>query len=557
MNPFFQKTWLAMSLSFLATVLSEAPFLSAQDAQNKAVCDFFERYSDWPEDLKISGTVLLTDSLEGLKHYIVSSEYSRKKIVRWVVVGASESTKNSLLGPEFAQAAAALSQLTWVQQIDQIESLDTESQDADTMLILCDDRPVDAISKEDLQAIGQAIEKHRSKGAVAGFVGPACVALGKQTIEPAPSEAFTNGLGLIPDALVCFNQDGQFDPNVCQAIRADQRCVLLTIAKGNAWVLQGRKGMLYGPGVATVWIGPGEHSQEQSARIQAKSPSNRNQPESYLVDWTQWRRLAIERTLEPFPPAQRQRPHVPNGSLVIVGGGGMPPGLMKTFVELAGGPRARIVYVPCAEEEDVSGDTRLLDLWKQIGAQSATLVHTKDRRIADQDPRFYEPFKDATGIWFGGGRQWNLADSYYGTQTHRLMKQVLDRGGVIGGSSAGASIQGNYLARATPIENFRIMAPGYERGGLGFLSGVAIDQHFTQRRRQKDLRSLVDTYPQMLGIGIDENTAILVKKSMAQVIGPGNVTFNWKEENQTQIEEFVGAQGDLFDLANRMQIKPD
>ena len=105
------------------------------------------------------------------------------------------------------------------------------------------------------------------------------------------------------------------------------------------------------------------------------------------------------------------------------------------------------------------------------------------------------------------------------------MKDVLKRGGVIGGSSAGASIQANYLARATPIGNSQIMAFGYERGGLGFISGVAIDQHFSQRRRHKDMTQLVDTHPQLLGIGIDEATAIIVQKSKAKVVGRGKVHF--------------------------------
>ena len=105
------------------------------------------------------------------------------------------------------------------------------------------------------------------------------------------------------------------------------------------------------------------------------------------------------------------------------------------------------------------------------------------------------------------------------------MKDVLKRGGVIGGSSAGASIQANYRARATPIGNSKIMAFGYERGGLGFISGVAIDQHFSQRRRHKDMTQLVDTHPQLLGIGIDESTAIIVQKSKAKVVGRGKVHF--------------------------------
>jgi cyanophycinase len=328
---------------------------------------------------------------------------------------------------------------------------------------------------------------------------------------------------------------------------------MLSIAKGNALLFQGRKAVLYGEGVATVTVPASDHLPIAQTEIKAIQRASRNAPESFLIDWPQWRRQAIERTLEPFPPAEKQVPNVPNGSLIIVGGGGMPRGLMRKFVESAGGADARLVYIPCTEEEN-SSDTSLLEAWRELGVQTCSLLHTKDRRIADRDEAFLEPLKNATGIWFGGGRQWNLADSYYGTQAHRLMKQVLDRGGVIGGSSAGASIQANYLARATPIENFRIMAPGYERGGLGFISGVAIDQHFTQRSRQKDLRSLVETYPQMLGIGLDETTAIVVEKSTAQIVGAGSVTFNWKDSPEVEIQQFIGAQGQSFDLAQRVQI---
>ena len=163
-------------------------------------------------------------------------------------------------------------------------------------------------------------------------------------------------------------------------------------------------------------------------------------------------------------------------------------------------------------QDDIPSQQRTIDMWKKMGVKHATFIHTKDRNKSNTDEEFMAPLKDATGIWFGGGRQWNMSDSYYGTKSHKLMKEVLKRGGVVGGSSAGASIQARYLARATPNENFDIMAPGYERGGLGFISGVAIDQHFSQRKRQKDMTQLVNKYPQMLGIGIDEATAIIVQK---------------------------------------------
>ena len=136
------------------------------------------------------------------------------------------------------------------------------------------------------------------------------------------------------------------------------------------------------------------------------------------------------------------------------------------------------------------------------------------------------------------------------------MKNVLSKGGVIGGSSAGASIQARYMCRANPVANFDIMAPGYERG-LGFIGGIAIDQHFSQRGRQKDMTQLVDRYPQLLGIGIDEGTAIIVQKSMGKVVGKGKVHFY--DRTQPVIpgkDDFIALPKEsVFDLANRTIVK--
>jgi len=222
------------------------------------------------------------------------------------------------------------------------------------------------------------------------------------------------------------------------------------------------------------------------------------------------------------------------------------------MVGLAGGPKARMVYVPCSESDEVSSSQRIVEIWEEMGVESATFIHTKDREKANSDEAFLAPLRNATGIWFGGGRQWNLADSYFGTEAHRLMKQVLDRGGVIGGSSAGASIQARYMCRANPVANFDIMAPGYERG-LGFISGVAIDQHFSQRRRQRDMTSLVNRYPQLLGIGIDEATAIVVTQSNARVVGKGKVHFYDRKRPVVPGEDdFIALEeGSVFDLASR------
>ena len=95
---------------------------------------------------------------------------------------------------------------------------------------------------------------------------------------------------------------------------------------------------------------------------------------------------------------------------------------------------------------------------------------------------------------------------------------VLRRGGVIGGSSAGATIQGEFLVRGHPLGNTVMMAEGYERG-FGFLPGTAIDQHFTQRGRHPDLIPVIQRHPKLLGIGIDESTAIVVTGTKVEVLG--------------------------------------
>ncbi len=157
-----------------------------------------------------------------------------------------------------------------------------------------------------------------------------------------------------------------------------------------------------------------------------------------------------------------------------------------------------------------------------------------------------------TGIWFGGGRQWRFIDAYENTQAEKLMHDVLKRGGVIGGSSAGASIQGDYMARGNPLGPRDIMADGYENG-LRFLKGVAIDQHFTQRNRLPDMTSLMEQYPQLLGIGIDETTAIVVKKGIAEVVGRNRVCFyDRRKPNPTEDRDYTAVKaGEKYDLVRR------
>jgi cyanophycinase len=133
-----------------------------------------------------------------------------------------------------------------------------------------------------------------------------------------------------------------------------------------------------------------------------------------------------------------------------------------------------------------------------------------------------------------------------------LFRDVLRRSGVIGGSSAGASIQSEYMPRGSPLGNEDVMAEGYERG-LGFLMGTAVDQHFTQRKRLPDMTSLMRRYPQLLGIGLDESTAIVVQGKSAQVIGKNQAHFyDYKSGPPTGEQDYTQLKaGQRYDLARR------
>jgi cyanophycinase len=125
-------------------------------------------------------------------------------------------------------------------------------------------------------------------------------------------------------------------------------------------------------------------------------------------------------------------------------------------------------------------------------------------------------------VFFDGGRQWRLVDVYGGTRSETALRGVLDRGGLISGTSAGATIQGSYLVRGSPASNEILMAPGHERG-FGYLTNVAIDQHIRARDREGDLAKVVAAHPGLLGVGVDESTAIIVQRNIATVIGRGEV----------------------------------
>jgi cyanophycinase len=214
---------------------------------------------------------------------------------------------------------------------------------------------------------------------------------------------------------------------------------------------------------------------------------------------------------------------VPRGTLIIIGGARTPAAAFKEFVLAAGGARASIVVLPISMPAPLPAQDGMAEALKRAGVTDVTVLDQRTPQAIDQ-PEPLAALRRATGIWFGGGRQWRFVDAYEGTEAERQMHAVLARGGVIAGSSAGATIQGDYLVRGHPLGPQYMICEGYPRG-MGFLPGVAIDQHFTQRKRQPDLIGFLGRYPQFLGIGLDESTAIIVRGSKAQVVGEHQVHF--------------------------------
>jgi cyanophycinase len=244
-----------------------------------------------------------------------------------------------------------------------------------------------------------------------------------------------------------------------------------------------------------------------------------------------------------------------SGSLVIVGGGGAGPEIIKRFVDLAGGSNAKIVYIPTAggrTDFDVAFKGRVIQPFLSQGAKEVTIVHTYDKAEADTD-EFVKAINEATGVWFSGGRQWRIVDAYAGTKSEVAFQGVLDRGGVIGGSSAGATIQGSYLARGDTKSNTIMM--GDHEVGFGYLKNSAIDQHLLRRNRQFDLIEIINAKPELLGIGLDEKTAIIVQGDQFTVMGPSYVAIYDHEILQKSGRFYFLGDGDRYDLKTRKPMR--
>jgi cyanophycinase len=251
------------------------------------------------------------------------------------------------------------------------------------------------------------------------------------------------------------------------------------------------------------------------------------------------------------------------GALVLTGGE-MSQSALERFVSLAGGREANFVFVPTAasslklpsgfiydppDADAPAANTREFEeeLAKLFGVRRVTVLHTRSRKTADS-AGFVAPLVTANGVWLSSGNAGRLANAYLGTRTQKEIEAVLARGGVIGGNSAGAIIQGSYAVRGRPDKPV-LMAKGHERG-FGFLRSVAVDPHLTEQKRETELVTVVDAHPKLLGIGIDEKAAIVVRGDRFEVIGEGRVAIYDNIKHGGNWYYYLSP-GDTFDLGTR------
>jgi cyanophycinase len=214
----------------------------------------------------------------------------------------------------------------------------------------------------------------------------------------------------------------------------------------------------------------------------------------------------------PAPTQARPGGTARDGALVLVGGGSLPETVRQRFLELAGGKDARLVIIPSASAQPNAAQ-RSYDFWKTVKAKWVRVLHTTCRCDADE-PGFANVLREATGVWISGGDQSRLTSIYGGTAVERELVNVLRRGGVVGGTSAGASV----------VTDVMLAGTGKTGKGFGLLVHTIVDQHFSNRHRLPRLLNLLRSHPGLAGIGIDEETAVVIRGGEVAVLGNATVT---------------------------------
>jgi cyanophycinase len=253
----------------------------------------------------------------------------------------------------------------------------------------------------------------------------------------------------------------------------------------------------------------------------------------------------------------RSAPNAAGGHLVIVGGGPIPEAIDRRFLELAGGANARIVVLPMASESGAESGAGRAAAFKRLGAATAISMQL-EREDAGADS-VARVLGQATGIWFPGGDQNRLTGAIIGTAALDSVRSRYRHGAVVGGTSAGAAVMSDPMISGderrpggarppsdssdnwlTIDRNDVVLVPGF-----GLLPNVTVDQHFLRRKRHNRLISVVLERPNIVGIGIDESTALVVSPTGSwEIIGASQaIVYDARRATVTAAGRTLGAAG--------------
>lgn len=260
------------------------------------------------------------------------------------------------------------------------------------------------------------------------------------------------------------------------------------------------------------------------------------------------------------------------GKLVIVGGR-QTQEIEKKFVELAGGPDARIIIIPNAGSEPKRMSEIEQKTFNKLGAKADYILFT--RETADDEANL-KKMDWANAVYFTGGDQSDLTRDMLGTKLLTKVFNIYNNGGTVGGSSAGAAVMsevmitGNELVHNDSTGSFITIEKNNieTKQGFGFLKTVIIDQHFLKRKRHNRTISAVIEHPDLLGVAIDESTAIIVYSDDTFEVYGDNQVLVYDATKATNIrEDFKGnlgisnmklqvlINGDKFDLKSKEVIE--
>jgi cyanophycinase len=247
-------------------------------------------------------------------------------------------------------------------------------------------------------------------------------------------------------------------------------------------------------------------------------------------------------------------PAFPGERLVAVGGGDRPPQAMARFVAWAGGEQARILVVLWATSEPAES---LKALWEDLAPHRPGQVEAAPLAplAGDGRARVLEQLARATGVFFSGGDQGRIMDVLADAELLRAFRERYAQGVVFGGTSAGTAVMSDPMITGdgdfTVIDGEKVGV----RAGLGLLPGAILDQHFVKRQRENRLLGLILKHPDLLGLGVDEATALLVTDNrLAEVVGSSQViVVDGKVGRGSLLLHLLGP-GEGFDLERRVRV---